>query len=164
MALAKITNYNLAIFIHVASVLVAFGAIFVYPMVTALAHRSGLPAIAFWRRMQYQIGRTFISFGMLVALVAGIYLASEGPYDFGEWWVGTGIVIIVVIGGIGGAFFGPTEQKLAELAERDAATGATEPSDEYKALAARHANVSYVAIALVVFALFIMTTKPGSPG
>ena len=164
MGVAKITTYNLALFIHVGSILVAFGVIFVYPVTLRLARRSGLPALVFFHRMQQLVGKTFISFGMLVALVAGVYLASEGPYDFGEWWVGTGILIIVILGAIGGAYFGPTEEKLAALVERDAATGATEPSAEYEALAAQLARVTYVATALVVFALFIMTTKPGSPG
>ncbi len=133
-------------------------------MATAVAHRAGPAATAAFRRIQVQVGKTFISFGLLVALVAGVYLASEGPYDFGEWWVGAAIVIVVVIGALGGAFFGPTETKLAELAEKDAAAGATELSAEYKALSARHMQVAYFAIVLVLFALFIMTTKPGSPG
>ena len=45
-----------------------------------------------------------------------------------DFYVQWGLGVIIVIGGLGGAFFAPRERKLAELAERDIA--AAEPRGE----------------------------------
>jgi ABC-type multidrug transport system permease subunit len=73
------------------------------------------------------------------------------------------MLIIIVLGGLGGAFFGPQEMKAAELAERDiaASTGDTvELSAEYAAVAGRIATVGAISSLLVLIALFFMVVKP----
>ena len=97
-----------------------------------------------------------------MVLLAGIYLAAAGPFDFGSTFVSIGIVIIVVLLGLGGAFFAPRERKAAELAERDVAAsagGEVKLSAEYEALAGRLRIAGIASSLLVVVAVFVMVTS-----
>ena len=87
-----------------------------------------------------------------VALIAGIYLASDRHY-WDESWVGVPLVILVVLMGITGAYFIPRQKRLAELA--DAGGGG-----DYATLAGQVRTVALVAAALVLVAIFFMVTKP----
>ncbi len=76
-------------------------------------------------RVQGEIGRKLVTLSATVLLIAGIYMAATGPYNFGKPFVGIGVLIIVVLLGLGGAFFAPTERKASELANRDIAAAGT---------------------------------------
>lgn len=156
--------YNVVLFIHIAAAVVAFGVTFAYPMVDAALHRDeNLRHLAWWHRTQGVIGARLITSAATVVLLAGIYLAAAGPFDFGSTFVSAGIVIIVVLLGLGGAFFAPTERKAAELAERDIAAsgdGTVTLSPEYQAVANRLKVVGASSSLLVLVALFLMVVKP----
>ena len=98
-----------------------------------------------------------------VVLLAGLYMASD-RWDFSQSWISTGIVIVVVLLGLGGAYFSPRERRLAELAERDiAASGGGEIafSEEYERLSRQVAIAGAVTYVLVIAAVWVMVTKPG---
>ena len=161
--LATITLYSVVLFIHVAAIIVAFGVTFAYPVMTPFITRTDPRALPALHRAQALVGKTVISFGMLVALLAGAYLATDADV-WSEIWVSVPLLILIVLGGLGGAFFGPQETKAAELAERDiaASTGDTVAlSAEYQAVAGRIATVGAVASLLVLVAVFFMVVKPG---
>ena len=159
-----ISFYNIVIFIHISAAIVAFGVTFAYPIVDVILHRpDNLQHIAWWRRVQTEIGQKLITSAATVLLLAGIYLAASGPYDFGSTFVSIGIAVIVIVLGLGGAFFAPTERKAAELAERDisaAEGGVITLSAEYEAVARRLRTVGAVTGGLVLVAAFVMVMKP----
>jgi uncharacterized membrane protein len=159
-----ISFYNIVIFIHISAAIVAFGVTFAYPIVDAMLHRPGnLQHLAWWHRVQGELGPKLITSAATVLLLAGIYLAASGPYDFGSTFVSIGIAIVVVLLGLGGAVFAPTERKAAELAERDisAATGGVITlSGEYQAVARRLRIVGVISAGLVLLAVFVMVMKP----
>ena len=70
--------------------------------------------------------------------------------------------------GLSGAFFAPTERRLAELAARDLSRSPNPGqesdalSEEYAALLRRWNLVGAVAGALVLVAIFFMVAKPGA--
>jgi uncharacterized membrane protein len=97
---------------------------------------------------------------MVLILAAGIYLASDADV-WSESWVSIPLVILIVVGGLGGAVLTPLEKRLAALAERDVASGG-ELSAEYDAQLARWSTFAYTCAALVIVAIVFMTTKPGS--
>ena len=159
-----VTFYNVVLFIHIAAAVIAFGGIFGYGIVGAFV---GLPEqrrhIPFWHRVQMQLASKLITPAAVVILLAGIYMASVGNFDFSMAFVQIGIVIIVVLLGSGHAFFIPTDRRAAEIAERDiaaAGSGEVELSPEYQALAKRLAIVGIVANLLVLVAIFVMVMKP----
>ncbi len=96
-------------------------------------------------------------------LAAGIYLAAAGNFGFGDTFVSIGIVIIVVLLGLGHAFFMPTELRAAEAAERDieaAGDGEIVLGAEYETLAKRLMVVGIASNLLVLVAIFVMVMKP----
>ena len=163
---AEISFYNVVLFLHIAAVVLAFGAVFAYPFFWGVARRGDERHLAYFHRVQGRIGQFLITPAGTVILLAGIYLAVDGPYDFGDPWIGITLLILIVLLGGGGAYFAPRENKLAELAERDVSRSGTDGpmkmSDEYERLFAQVKTVSYVAAGLVLVAIFLMVTKPGA--
>ena len=159
-----ISFYNIVVFIHITAAIVAFGITFAYPIVDAILHRPGnLKHLGWWHDVQGELGKKLITASATVLLIAGIIMAASGPYDFGKPFVSIGLVIIIILLGLGGAFFAPTERKAAELAKRDiaaAADGEVKLSAEYDAVAARLRTVGIVSSVLILIAVFVMVIKP----
>jgi hypothetical protein len=156
----KVSFYNVVLFIHITAVIVAFGVTFAYPVLLPTMQRLSPQSMGPLHRVQETIGKYMITGGATVALLAGIYLAAKGPYDFSDAFVAIGLVGLLVLLGLGGAFFAPREKKLAELAERDAPTG--QLSDEYQKLAAQVGGVGAASSLLVLVIVFLMVTKLGA--
>lgn len=151
--------------VHIAAVVVAFGVIFAYPIVVPLVRRTDPRALPTVHRAQRVMGQRLISPGLVVVIVAGLYLAGK-QRAFGEFWVWWALGAALLIGGIGGAVMAPAERRLSELARRDidAAEDAGGPtlSAEYEALARRHSIASALLSLLVVVTVLDMTIKPFS--
>ena len=145
--------------VHVLAVIVAFGGVFSYPLIDAALNRSDRRAVPAWHRLQRVLGQRVITPGLAVVLIAGIYLASD-LHDWGRFFVGWGIAASLVLGGVGGAYMGPRELKLAELADRDIAAagpdGEVSWSEEYEKLNGQVAKVGAALALLVVATVFIM--------
>jgi hypothetical protein len=156
---AGITLYSVVLFVHIAAVVVAFGVTFAYPLIVPLTHRAHPRSLPYLYALQGEIGKRLITPAATVTLLAGLYLALAGPYGFDQWWVGVGLLLIVVLLGMGGAFFTPNDRRLAEIAERDLAAspaGEVNLSDEYRARARRLAIGGAFANVLVLVAIFVM--------
>ncbi|MDQ6778938.1 MAG: hypothetical protein M3071_22565 [Actinomycetota bacterium] len=139
---------------HIAAIVIAFGVIFAYPVIYLCAAKLGPGAMPWYYRMRVLLGQRLISPGLVLVLTAGIYLATY----FHQWkhfYVQWGVAVVVVIGGIGGAFLTPREKKLAELAERDI-SGA-----EYKVLSKRVLIVDSLVLVLILATVYLMTVQAG---
>jgi hypothetical protein len=144
--------------IHIAAVVIAFGVVFAYPVFVVVGTRIDRTAIPWFHRMQQQIGRRIVNPGLLVVLVAGIYLASElhfWHYFFVQW----GVAVAIVMGALEGGFMVRQEGRLAELAERDLAAGREEWSDEYQVLARRVGAVGLLLNVLVLVTIYLMSVQ-----
>jgi hypothetical protein len=148
--------YDIVVFVHVAAVVTAFGVTFVYPLIVPRTQRSAPDKLPWLHHLQGEIGRKIITPSAAVVLLAGLYIAlsGDGPFDMKDWWVGFGLVSVLVLLGLGGAFFAPRERRLAELAERDLAAG--ELSEEYQALAVQVARVGAAASLLILVTVLFM--------
>ncbi len=157
--------YNLVVFVHIASALVGFGAIFGYPVFYRLGmsrHPRGLP---YFHRVQGFIGSRMITGGLVVLLITGIYMAAAGPFDFGEPFVGVGILVVLTIGALSGLYFSRNEARLGEIVERDiaqAGQGEVRLSQEYVDLARQVELMTFVTAGLVLVTLLFMVFKPGT--
>jgi hypothetical protein len=137
--------YDVVLSIHVMAVVAAFGVWFAYPLLVARGDAGA-------HRAQVRVARTVVTPAGTLALLAGVYLASDRSY-WSEVWVSVPLVILVVLLGITGGYFVPRQERLAELAEGGA-------GPEYAALATQVARVAFLAAALVVVAIFLMVVKP----
>lgn len=147
--------YDVVVSVHVMAVVAAFGVTFAYPVFMPWVTRTSPEHLAVLHRIQDRVGKFLITPGATLALLTGIYLAADRDY-FKEVWVTVPMVILIVLLGLGGAFFAPRERRLAELAERDGAT----PSDEYLAAARPVTVVGAISSLLVLVAIFFMVAKP----
>jgi len=154
-AMATIYFYDVMVAVHVAAIVIAFGVTFAYPVFMPWITRNHPESLAVMHEVQGRIGKFLITPFATLALLAGIYLASDRDY-WKQPWVTIPFVILIVLLGLGGAFFAPRERKLAALAKRDGAT----LSDEYHAAAKPVTIVGAVASLLVLVAVFVMIVKP----
>ena len=152
--MTAILFYDVVLWVHVVAVLVAFGGVFWYPVWFRIVRDWEPVDRARFHRAQATFGKFVISPFLLLLVIAGAYLASDRDY-WSEVWVTVPLVIAIVIGGLGGVFFGPREEKLAELA--GSGGGA-----EYERIFAQVRNVGYLSMVLILVAAFFMVTKLGA--
>jgi hypothetical protein len=153
--------YQIVLAVHIAAVVIAFGVTFAYPIIGAAGSRMDPRAMPWYHRMQEMLGQRLITPGLAVVLVAGIYLASK-LHQWSFFYVQWGLAVAIVIGALGGLFFGPTEKKLAELAERDikaAGDGEVTWGADYLALTRRVALVGSAINVLLLVTIYVMTVQ-----
>jgi hypothetical protein len=150
--------------IHILAVVIGFGVVFSYPIFFAVGPRMDRRAMPWFHGMQQLLGRRLISPGLVVILLAGIYLASH-EHQWHAFYVQWGLGAVVVIGAIGGAYIGPREGKLAELAARDvAATPAGAEvawSAEYEAVIKQVLTAGWLMVLILVVTVFFMALHIG---
>ncbi len=161
MLASAVAFSDLILAVHITAVMVAFGVTFAYPIFAVVGERLDRRAMPWFHRVQVAISRRLINPGLLVVLLAGIYLASH-EHQWKHFFVQWGIGAVVVLGALEGSFMIPREKKLAELAERDVATGSAEWSPEYVALRKRVGGVGAAMGLLVVVTIFLMATHAGA--
>jgi uncharacterized membrane protein len=160
MGALAVTFYEVVLAIHILAVVAAFGVTFAWPVLLAQAQRTDVRDLAALHRFQALLSGRLVTPAMVVVLVAGVYLATD-RWSLGDPWISATFAILIVLFGLVGAVLTPTERRLAELADRDAAAGAGR-SPEYSAAAQRYALFGGLASLLVVVAVFVMVTKPGA--
>jgi hypothetical protein len=69
-------------------------------------------------------------------------------------------VIVIALGALQGAYFIPTDRKLAAMAEKELGGGTATLSDDYQKQAQREGSIGALAGLLIVAAVFLMVTKP----
>jgi hypothetical protein len=154
-----VTFYTFVLAAHIASIVIAFGVTFAYPVMYAVGLKREPRTMPGFHRIQDYVGRFVITPFLALALLCGIYLASKLKV-WSDFYVQWGLAVIIVLGGLGGAFVAPRERKLAELADRDIAAsgdGAVTFGPEYLALRRQIAIVGYVANVLVLLTIYFMT-------
>ena len=162
--LAAVEFFQVVLAIHILAVVIGFGVTFAYPILFAAARRAD-PAVLPWlyRTMQ-RFGRFLVNPGLLVVVLAGIYLASH-LHQWKLFYVQWGIGAAIVIGAVEGSFMIPREGRLAKIADRDLAAveggGVTWSEDYNRTL--RQLSVGGLILNLIVIAtVFMMAAHVGS--
>jgi uncharacterized membrane protein len=160
--LASISAYTISIWIHVSAAVVGFGATFAGAVAFPLAVRTYPRHLPFVHHLSLAINRRLATPALVVVIVTGFYQVSKGDWKLSSFWISATLLIAIVLGGLIGAYFVPTDRKLAAMVEREAAAadGPFTPSAEYQALAQREGAIGGLAGVLIIAALFLMITKP----
>lgn len=156
--LAAITDYSVGNFIHILAVVLGFGPTFGYALFFSVAPQFPRATPALLAGVQ-KTDRYLVSPGLIVVLLAGVYLLIDGPWEASEAFISVGFVAIFALLGLQHAFFRPQTARARELAERDLKAGDT-LSDEFMALSDRIGRVGTLAGLIVVVAIFFMVVKP----
>jgi Predicted integral membrane protein (DUF2269) len=151
-------GYKIALFLHILAVVLAFGPTFGYALFFSVVPQFPRSAPAILSGVQ-KCDRYLVNPGMIVLLLAGIYLLIDGPWRTGDAFISIGFVAIIALFALQHAFFRPQTQKAKELAERDLKSGDA-LSDEFAVLGERIGKVGSLAGVIVVVAVFFMTYKP----
>ncbi|HEX6455864.1 MAG TPA: DUF2269 family protein [Solirubrobacterales bacterium] len=158
MVAANISDYSVGLFIHILAVVLAFGPTFAYGIIFSVmpSHPRSAPALFDAIR---KVDRYLVDPGLVVVLLAGIYLLAEGPWDSSEAFVTVGFIAIIVLFGLQHGFFRPQGRKAQDLAERDLEAGDSF-SPEFEEISRRLGMVGPIAGLIVVVTIFFMTVKP----
>lgn len=158
MPVANVTDYSVVLFIHVLAVVLAFGPTFGYGLIFSLLPKYPGSAPAFLEAIR-KVDNYLVNPGMIVLLLAGIYLLSDGPWEASEAWISIGFLAIIVLFGLQHAYFRPQGRKAQEIAERDLKSGET-LSDEFEAISRQLGTVGPIAGLIVIVTIFFMVVKP----
>jgi uncharacterized membrane protein len=157
--LASITALNVSIWIHITAAVVGFGATFAEAVTFPVAMKLDKRHLPYVHKLQLFINQRLATPALVIILVTGIYQVSEGNFSFGDMWISTTFLIVIVLGGLLGAYFIPTDRRLFAQVTKDLAeTG--EPSKEYLADVRREGVLGTITGILIVVALFLMVVKP----
>ncbi len=155
--------YDFVLWIHVAAVVIAFGAPFIYPIILARVTNANPEALPGLYNAMVHAGRTLITVAYAVLFLAGAYLAS----DAGLWsahWVSGSLVILIVLVGLSHGLALPTEKKLSAIATTELAAraggGPMTFSAEYEKAFRKLNLVGLISNVLVLIALYLMIVQP----
>jgi uncharacterized membrane protein len=151
-------GYKIALFLHILAVVLAFGPTFGYAFFFSVAPQYPRATPAILAGVQ-KVDRYLVNPGMIVLLLAGIYLLADGPWKGSDAFVSVGFLAILVLFGLQHAFFQPKVREAKALAERDLQAGDA-LGDEFEALADRIGKVGTLAGLIVVVTIFFMAYKP----
>ena len=104
------------------------------------------------------VNRFMVTPGMIVLLLAGIYMVADADISLSEAYVSVGLLAIVALFGLVHGYFIPQGRNAEQLAERDLGSG-DELSAEYRALSKQIAAVGQITGLIVAITIFFMVVK-----
>ena len=164
MTIAEVSAYNVSLTVHIVAAIIGFGATFAEAITFPVAMKMDRRHLPYVHRLHVAINSWFTNPALLVIIATGFYQAGEGDWNLGELWIGGTLAITLVLGGLNGAYFIPSDRRLGEMVERDIAAagdGEIELSKEYRRGARKSGLLGALAGVLVIAAVFLMVTKPG---
>jgi len=159
MLAATITGFSIGLFIHVLAVVLTFGPTFGYAFFVGVAEESAPRSVPTVLRGIMAIDRYLVSPGLIVVLLAGIYMLIDAEISAGESFVTVGFIAIIILFGMAHGFFRPQTRQALDLAERDLGQGET-LSPEYEAISKKLETGGKIAGLIVVIAIFFMVVQP----
>ena len=145
IALLRDTGYNIVLFLHVLTVIIAMAGAVAHPLMFALEEkRADGDVVGLAKRIETPSRIYAISY-VLVGLI-GFGLVSMGDWPWGDAWIWISIVLWLVTNGILHAAMLP--------AERAVAGGDTSAMDKIN-------KIGPILTVLILVVIFLMTVKPG---
>jgi uncharacterized membrane protein len=159
-----VTFYEFSVFVHIAAVVVGLGATFALSLAFPVAVNMDPRHLPYVHRLSLAVSKWLATPALVLVLATGLYQVIDQDWNLGDFWLSASFTILIVLGGIIGAYFIPTDRKLGALAEREVAaagTGEVALSEEYQRRARLEGIMGGVAGVLVIVAIYLMVTKPG---
>ena len=150
--LAAVAFYDVVLWVHITSVIAAFGALFAYPVFLAVNARAPISQRANFHRLQIAFGKRVTGPVIGVVLLAGVYLASD-RHLWSRTWVVVPLILLLVIAGLGATVLRQGEKQLIASSEAEDEPG-------YAATLATVQMWTFVTLVLIVIAVFFMAAKP----
>jgi hypothetical protein len=162
--LVAVGFYEVVLALHILAVVIAFGATFAYPVLLGVVAKSDTRALPALYRALHAISQRVIMPGVAAILVFGIYLASH-LHLWSSFFVQWGLGVVIVIGAVEGAYLGPREKRLIEVADQDVAAAGEGPvsfSTEHDSLVRLIGLIGALMDLLVIITIYFMATHTGA--
>lgn len=160
--LADVAFFDVVVFFHILAAVLAFGPTFAYVVFLGTAMSDGGRAVPTVGRAMLKWDSSIGAAASLVILGTGIYLACD-RWDFGDFFVGWGILAILVILGVVHGVLLPMTRKAVAVAERDIAatpSGDVTFSAEFNELNKKLGQIGTALGLLIILTIYFMTAKP----
>jgi uncharacterized membrane protein len=145
--------------------MVGFGATFAESIAFPVAMKLDPRHLPYVHRLQLAINQYLATPALVIVLLTGLYQVNERDWDFGSAWVSGSFLIVILIGGLLGGYFIPTDRRLEPMvaAEIEAAgDGEVVLSDDYQRQARIEGIVGTITGILLIVAVYLMVVKPGA--
>jgi uncharacterized membrane protein len=165
MTAFAITAYEISVWLHIVAVVVGLGASFSFAILNPVAISMGPRYLPLVHRTQLTISRYLVNPALVLILVTGIYQTSDGDWKFGSFWISATFAIVIVLGGLVGGFFMPSDKRLGALLETEIAAAGDGPvvlSEAYRRGQRSQLIAGQVTGILIIVAIFLMVVKPGA--
>ena len=116
LAALRDDTYDLFLFLHILSFLIAFAPAVINPMLERyFAKSGGEPALQNWSQFTSTYTRTFSLGGLVVLLGTGIVmiLLSDDAWEFSQTWISLAFLLWFAIGGVVSAMILKGEKLMA---------------------------------------------------
>jgi hypothetical protein len=155
-----VTFYDVSVWLHVSAVVVGFGATFAESITFPIAMKMDVRHLPFVHKLGIAINQRMATPALVLILITGIYQTAD-RWEFSQFWISATFVIVLILGGLNGAYFIPGERRLLAQIEGELAEPG-EPSADYQRQARQMGMVGALAGLLVLLAIFLMVTKLGA--
>ena len=159
---ADISLYTISVWLHISAAVVGLGSTFALAVGFPLAQRLDARYMPYVHHLSEALNSRLAGPAMGIILVTGIYQVIDGPWSFGDAWISATFVLVIALGALQGAYFTRTDRRLAAMAEKELASGATELSEDYRRQAQREGSIGALAGLLIIAIVFLMVTKIGA--
>ncbi len=148
--------YEFLLFVHVLAAAAWFGAALLSVILMELAGRAQDTAwIVRFGEYDDTLAKVLFIPSALLVLITGVALVFDGPWSFtDDGWVLAGLVLLAAIFALGLGTIVPAGKRLVDLG----ASGA--PAAELNGQLRTLRMLSWLDVALLAVAVFVMTTKP----
>jgi uncharacterized membrane protein len=135
-------------------------------MITKVALKMDPRVMPFVHRMQRTINQRLANPALLIILITGIIQVLDSDFiDFGDAWISATFLIIIILGGLLGGYFIPTDKRLEAQAAAEVAAAGDGPvqySQGYLDKLKQEGLIGTISGLLIVIAVFLMVVKPGA--
>src|SRR5260221_11833415 len=107
-------GYKIALFLHILAVVLAFGPTFGYAFLFSVTPQFPKATPAIMAGIQ-KIDKYLVNPGMIVLLLAVIYLLADGPWQGSDAFISAGFPASIVVFGLQHVFFQPKVREAKAL-------------------------------------------------
>jgi uncharacterized membrane protein len=163
---ADLSGYNISLWIHISAAVIGLGATFAEAIAFQVALKMDPRVMPFVHRMQRTINQRLANPALLIILITGIIQVLDSDFiDFSDAWISATFVILIILGGLLGGYFIPTDKRLEAQAAAEVAAagdGPVEYSQGYLDKLKQEGLIGTISGLLIVIAVFLMVVKPGA--
>jgi hypothetical protein len=152
MSAAAVQFYDVVLWVHIVAFFIAFGPTYAYGLFFAMAAKAGPAATAQTGRAVKTWDTIAGGIGAVIILASGIYLTAD-RWEFSDFFISWGLIVVILILGLTHGFFLPRTQKVIDLLDAGR-------EEEARAEGQTVGKAGAFLGVAVILTIYVMTAKP----